>query len=366
MRRLAPFLLICVLAGCASTDSSGGQAGQAGGSTLPVVTDDPNTTVVASTEPAPADPSATDPSATDLSATDLPATDVPTADPPATDPAATQPPATEPATTGEATERTAVFYAGSGPDIAWVPLGWWDGTGWNEIAVTDDFRILPPPAPEIESVAVTSLDLPDGPSAVVSGLSLGPEQGYCVDDETGPLIPDAPVIPDTPVSLNYDAVAVTADWPLQPRDVRQVGLENPEYASIGAGFFEGTPTAAEGAVAQAVRVDLDGDGIEEVLVTYERITEPNFGAANDFTGVYVRYPSADGSVVDELLAGYVMEDPVDFPTVGRYTLAAVADLNGDGVMEVMIRERFWESGAMSVYALDDGRLVRVGGGGCGV
>ena len=75
----------------------------------------------------------------------------------------------------------------------------------------------------------------------------------------------------------------------------------------------------------------------------------------------------DGSVVDELLAAYLMEDPVDFPTVGRYTIAAVADLNGDGVMEVMIRERFWESGGMSVYALDGGRLVLVGGGGslCG-
>ncbi len=355
MHRLAPFLFAGILAACGTTESGGGDtagdSGEAGGT---------------AGETSIAEATTTDTAATDAAATDPPVTEPPATELPATDPPTAEPPATEPPATGTPTDRTAVFYAGSGAETPWVPLGWWDGAAWNEIGVNDDFSLIPPPAPDIATVAVTSLDLPDGPDAVVTGLALGPEQPYCVGDEAGPLIPGVPPIPDTPVSLGYDAVAVTADWPVQPREVRQVGLENPEYAAIGEAFFDGTPTAAEGAVVQAVRVDLDGDGIEEVLVTYERITEPNFGAENDFTGVYVRYPSADGSVVDELLAAYVMEEPVDFPTVGRFTIAAVADLNGDGVMEVLVRERFWESGAMSVYALDEGRLVRIGGGGCGV
>ncbi len=365
MRRLAPVLIVSLLAACGSTESSGGQAGQAGGSTPADASNETSpTTGTESSAVATAVPASEAPSTTP-SVSEPPVIEPPSTEPPSTEPPSTEPPASPPAT-GTATEQTAVFYAGGGPDSPWVPLGWWDGDAWNEIAVTEDFVLLPPPSPQITSVAVTSLDLPDGAGAVVSGLALGPEQPYCVGDEMGPLIPGAPVIPDTPVSLGYDAVAVTADWPLQPRDVRQVGVDNPEYAAIGAGFFEGTPTAAEGTVSQAVRADLDGDGVEEVLVTYERITEPDFGAENDFTGVYVRYPAADGSVVDELLTAYVMEDPIDFPTVGRYTIAAVADLNGDGAMEVMLRDRFWESGGMAVFALDGGRLIRVGSGGCGV
>jgi len=82
--------------------------------------------------------------------------------------------------------------------------------------------------------------------------------------------------------------------------------------------------------------------------------------------VYARYPSADGSVDDELLASFISMEPVDFPTPGRYTLAAVADINGDGVMEVMVRERFWEAGGMQIFSLIDGRLTRVAGGGCAI
>ena len=364
MRRLAPFLLTAMLVACGTTESGGaetdGTAGEAGGSTV-----EPPTTEPATTDDSSASVPATETSATDAPVTEPPATEPPDAVP-VTETPDTEPLVTEPPSSGRATDRTAVFYAGSGAETPWVPLGWWDGTSWNEIAVTDDFELIPPPIPDIGSVALTSLDLPDGPEAVVSGLELGPEQPYCIGDEAGPLIPGAPLIPDTPVSLGYDAVAVTADWPLQPREVRQVGLENTEYAEIGERFFAGTPTAAEGSVVQSVRADLDGNGVEEVLITYERITEPNFGAENDFTGIYVRYPSADGSVVDELLVGYVMEDPVDFPSIGRLTIAAIADLNGDGTMEVMVRDRFWESAGMSVYALQGGRLNRVGGGGCGV
>ncbi|MEM9746205.1 MAG: hypothetical protein AAF945_05885, partial [Actinomycetota bacterium] len=86
--------------------------------------------------------------------------------------------------------------------------------------------------------------------------------------------------------------------------------------------------------------------------------------------VYVRVPAADGSVDDRLVSWYVSQDPEamesPFPTPGRTTVAAVADLNGDGVMEVALRDLFWEYGGISVYAFTDGRLERVMSGGCGV
>ncbi|MEP6297490.1 MAG: hypothetical protein ABJ382_09180, partial [Ilumatobacter sp.] len=231
-----------------------------------------------------------------------------------------------------------------------------------------DVGILDPlPTSPIASVAATSLDLPDGADAVVTGLTLGDGQPYCSGEEAGPLIDLPTQLPDTAVSLGYDAVAVTADWPLQPRPVRQVGLQVPEYAAIGARLLaDQVGTANDGSVVQAVRVDLDGNGVDEVLVTYERQQAGDFGGDGDFTSIYVRYPSSDATVIDELLVAHVSTEPVDFPTPGRYTIAAVADLNGDSVMEVMVRGRFWESGGVQIFALDAGRLTGVASGGCSI
>ena len=289
------------------------------------------------------------------------------AEPVVTEPAAAEPPVEEPpAATTDPFDGVATIYGGSGSESPWAPLGWWDGSAWNEVRFDEAGDLMLVPEPDLASVSVTSLDLGDGPGSVIDGLALGEQQEYCVGPETGPLINLPVVVPETMASLGYDAVAVSADWPLQPRPVRQVGLEVVEYATVGAALFSSvTDAAVTGEVLQVVRADLDGNGVEEVLVTFENVT-PDFGAAGDFAGVYARYPSADGTVVDELVVSYVPDAPVDFPTIGRFSIAAVADLNGDGVMEVILRDMFWESAGMGVYALQDGRLVQVARGGCGV
>ena len=292
-------------------------------------------------------------------------TDPPPTDPSVTDPSVTDPSATDPAVP---TDQIVRFFAGDGsPGSPWAPLGYWDGSDWQDLQFSEAGMLEALPASPIMAVAATSLDLPDGPGAVISGLTLGAELEYCVGEEAGPVIALPAELPQTPASIGYNAVAVTADWPLQPREVRQAGLEVPEYADVGASFFsDGVGTVSDGTVVQAVRVDLDGDGVEEVLITYERQEAGNFGGDGDFSSIYVRYPSSDGTVVDEQLVSFVSMEPVDFPTPGRYTLAAVADLNGDGVMEVMVRDQFWEAQGMQVFSLVNGRLVRVAGGGCGV
>jgi hypothetical protein len=45
---------------------------------------------------------------------------------------------------------------------------------------------------------------------------------------------------------------------------------------------------------------------------------------------------------------------------------AIADLNGDGTMEVAIGSVYWESSGVSIYEFDGGALHAVMSSGCGV
>ena len=189
----------------------------------------------------------------------------------------------------------------------------------------------------------------------------------CIDDRRGPLLDVPQPIAELPGGEGYRAVSVAVDWDVQPRAVAQVGMDADVYQALG----ESTVAAAGvdptgGDVAQVVRADLDADGLEEVLVTFEKITDP-FGAAGDFVVIVVRHPEPDGAVTDQILFEYYPTDVSEtdaMPTGGRAALMAVGDFNGDRVMEVVIRSRFWDTRLAELYVVDDDRLVSVAVSGC--
>jgi hypothetical protein len=300
-----------------------------------------------------------------------PATDAPAVDPPVTEAPADTPPATDrpaPATTAPApalagpTAATTVVYAGNDFGGAWPALATWNGSAWQPADFDAAGNALVAPASDFTGVSVASLGLAEP----ISGLAYGAEDFVCVDDRMGPTIVLPAVVGDIPASSGYNAVAVATDWNVQPRDVDQVGLDVAEYQTIGESIAAAAGVdGSSGDVVQAVRADLDGDGVEEVLVTFQKITE-GFGTPGDFSIVFARYPTAAGDVVDDVLFEYYPEPSTDFPTLGSAGLLAVADLNGDAVMEVVLRSTFWESASVELFSFTGGALQSVAGTGCGV
>ena len=118
---------------------------------------------------------------------------------------------------------------------------------------------------------------------------------------------------------------------------------------------------AQALIAQTVRADLDGDGTDEVIV----VAEPASEESRVWGLVFLRR-IVDGRVVSQPVWESFLPDAATGAEAGYKSLfrvGAVADLNGDGSMEVVIESRW----ATHVYAaFDDGTLREVLSGGCRV
>lgn len=316
----------------------------------PSSTDAPVTTPVSSAAPTTVAATTTAPS-TAAPTTAAATTIAPTTAAPTTVPATTAVPVTTAAPTPTG-EIVTVQYGLS-------PIGVWDGSTWRLQEWGADH--LPTFTATIPDVVVTGLSL----ATPITGATFGPVEYHCVTDDQAPSV----VLPAGATRGDGGSVAVSANWNVQPRPVTQVGLDAPEYQALGESLVDRAQGAdpAAGDVVQVVRADLDGNGVEEVLVTFAHQTDDGgFGAAGDYTLIIARYPRADGSVDDTVLWSFYEQEPVDFPNPGTGDVLAVADLNGDGVMEVVTSHTYWEAGLADIYALVGGRLEVVAGGGCGV
>ncbi len=122
-----------------------------------------------------------------------------------------------------------------------------------------------------------------------------------------------------------------------------------------------------------LRVDLEGDGTEEVLINATRVQRWESGSisassdAGDYSVVLLR----------KLIRGRVETIVIDeeyHPKAGRqedegppneYTLNSVLDLNGDGRMEIIVRGGYYEGDWKTAYSIQGRKAVALFGCGCG-
>jgi hypothetical protein len=127
-----------------------------------------------------------------------------------------------------------------------------------------------------------------------------------------------------------------------------------------------------------VRVDLDGDGEEEVLISatnYFRKDDsvPMRSPAASYSMVLLRRLVA-GKVETQLIVGefYPKAYPKAAQEEGRfdapnaYKVIAVLDLDGDGKMEIVVASQYYEGGATTIYRCDPKKIESLLSVACGV
>jgi hypothetical protein len=215
------------------------------------------------------------------------------------------------------------------------------------------------------------------PETVAPRLSNETYQIFGLNGPTGSAIGEQPVLDQICqlnrvdmdlVPLDDLSIGVTGNWNLTPRLAEEFPTDTPVYADelsswlIGKGFPE--PVVE---ISQILRVDLEGDGTDEVLISASHFVEPTghnveFG---DYSLVLMRKVVGDSVLTIHLVADYYYQESVNqFPLT--YAITFPADLDNDGVLEVLVGVERWEGSGVMALEIDETNVRSVFEALCGL
>ncbi len=162
-------------------------------------------------------------------------------------------------------------------------------------------------------------------------------------------------------------VAVTGGWNAVPRKPKRFLTNQPVYHEAAAAFLREHGIAEpKVGLTQAIRIDLDGDGTQEVLVAGTRhgSTVPRAVKPGDYSFVFLR--KLEGGTVRTVPVAFdVHPNPTANSVAYRFDVMAVMDLNGDGAMEIVVQSEYYEGSAAAVFTVEGLVVKQVLIGGCG-
>jgi hypothetical protein len=186
------------------------------------------------------------------------------------------------------------------------------------------------------------------PDTLMVSLSSKPEDGVIGLAAPWNALPRTPVIADVTQSVYGEAV----------RDfLKARGVTDPKVR-----------------ITRSLRVDLDGDGEEEVLINatnYFTEEKSNDTSAAPFPEAPIEAPQPgsysivilrrviNGNVQTKLVAGEVYAKAAESVAPNVYNLAAVLDLNGDGKLEVIVHSFYYEGGQTTIYRCEPDKIEPV-------
>jgi len=153
-------------------------------------------------------------------------------------------------------------------------------------------------------------------------------------------------------------------WNVMPRLPKALDVKNSTYLQIVRDILKGAGLKnPQVSISQAYAIDLDGDGVEEIVIVANRFVHgAHLGGlaeqqaqAGDYTLVLVRKTIGEQTQNIFVVKAVWLEPGGGLARANR--LSAIADLNGDGVMELVVYNEYYEGSDSDVVQLNGSKVT---------
>ncbi|HMD80073.1 MAG TPA: hypothetical protein VKE92_02120, partial [Anaerolineales bacterium] len=154
-------------------------------------------------------------------------------------------------------------------------------------------------------------------------------------------------------------VGVADGWNVTKREVVELSADGHLYQQAVIDWLTAMGVAAlKPSTLQAFRVDIEGDGVDEVFISATHLDDPQHKPkAGDYSIVLMRKVIGNDAVTKFVVGDHYNSQQPEMGYPRTYTLANFIDLNQDGVLEVIVDIQKWEGFGASVFQVNGQNLV---------
>jgi hypothetical protein len=158
------------------------------------------------------------------------------------------------------------------------------------------------------------------------------------------------------VALPEPMIGVASGWLSEKRGATVLSSNASYIQAITEWFQAQGNSPSEIRITRILQADIEGDGVNEVLLSASYFKDPSghMAETGDYSVVLMRKVIGNDVVTVPLVKDYYVtslpEAELTYPLT--YTLAGALDLNNDGTLEVIVDVSRWEGGGAIVYRID--------------
>jgi len=158
-------------------------------------------------------------------------------------------------------------------------------------------------------------------------------------------------------------VAIAGSWPAMPRQPRLITENLQPYVEAAKEVLESKGiNDPQVNLTQVIEIDLDGDGINEVLVSATRYSMAHLSDLlneGDYSMLFLQ-KKVKGTMRNILIAGRFKGAFGPEPGLAMiYRVTGMVDADGDGVMEMVANYTYYEGGGAELYQLKGDQMELV-------